>query len=67
MLIDLELNTADFSAVYKADNGQEYECFNLDKENTLILVSGYNVKINKKKHHYGAFIYCTELSQIRSG
>jgi len=47
MLIDLELNTADFSAVYKADNGQEYMCFNLDKENTLILVSGYNVKIRQ--------------------
>ena len=47
MLIDLELTTAEFSAVYKADNGQEYECFNLDKENTLILVSGYNVKIRQ--------------------
>lgn len=47
MLAELELSTADFSAMYKAENGQEYECFNLDKENTLILVSGYNVKIRQ--------------------
>lgn len=29
MLIGLNLPTADFSAVYKADNNQEYRCFNL--------------------------------------
>lgn len=47
MLTELGLNTADFSAMFKAANGQEYQCFNLDKENTLILVSGYNVKIRQ--------------------
>jgi phage antirepressor YoqD-like protein len=45
MLSALEKDTADFSAVYKASNGQEYEHFVLDKEHTLILVSGYNIKL----------------------
>jgi len=45
MLSALEKDTAEFSAVYKAANGQEYEHFVLDKEHTLILVSGYNIKL----------------------
>lgn len=47
MLEHLELSTQQFCGVYKASNGQTYECFNLDKENTLILISGYNVKIRQ--------------------
>ena len=45
MLSALEKDTAEFSAVYKAANGQDYEHFVLDKEHTLILVSGYNIKL----------------------
>lgn len=48
MLESLDLTTAEFSAVYKADNGQEYECFNLPKRETLILVSGYDVVTRAK-------------------
>lgn len=36
MLNELSLSTADFSVMYKADNGQEYECFNLPKRECLI-------------------------------
>lgn len=41
--------TADFSAArfegtYKS-RGKEYQCFNLDKEHTLCLVSGYSVQM----------------------
>ena len=48
MLEQLEINMAEFSAVYKASNGQRYECFNLNKELSLTLVAGYNVKLRHK-------------------
>ena len=45
MLEELEIPTPEFSGVYKADNKQTYECFNLPKNLTLALVSGYSVKL----------------------
>ena len=44
MLKELKIDTAQFSAVYKSDNGQQYDCFNLPKRECDILVSGYEVK-----------------------
>jgi len=45
MLEGLEIDTAEFSAMYKADNKQMYEKFNLPKRECFILVSGYNLKL----------------------
>ena len=45
MLEELGLATPEFSGVYKADNKQKYECFNLPKRECFILVSGYNLKL----------------------
>lgn len=43
MLEQLKIPTAQYCAVYKADNGQSYECFELDEELTLTITSGYSV------------------------
>lgn len=45
MLEVLEIDTAQFSAMYKADNKQMYEKFNLPKRECFILMSGYNLKL----------------------
>ena len=45
MLEDLGIDSADFSAQYKDSTGRSLPCFNLDKELTLTLVAGYNVKL----------------------
>lgn len=41
MLNELSLSTADFSVMYKADNGQEYELFNLPKQIADFLLNRY--------------------------
>jgi hypothetical protein len=45
MLEELNLRTADFSAVRKAGNNREYEVFNLDERLTINLVGGYELKL----------------------
>jgi phage antirepressor YoqD-like protein len=45
MLIDLGNDTADFSAMYKAGNGQSYECFNLPRRECDLLLMGYSAKV----------------------
>jgi hypothetical protein len=41
----LGILTPEFSGVYRADNGQSYEMFNLPKDLTLTLVSGYDIAL----------------------
>ena len=48
MLVELEINSADFSAEYKDSTGRTLPAFNLPKRETLILVSGYNVGMRAK-------------------
>jgi len=48
MLSELGLNAPDFSGTYKTSQGNTYECFNLPKRESLILVSGYNVTMRAK-------------------
>ncbi|MBX9866060.1 MAG: Rha family transcriptional regulator [Burkholderiales bacterium] len=48
MFEQLDISSADFSAVYKASNGKMNPCFNLDKEMSLTLVTGYNVTLRHK-------------------
>lgn len=48
MLEQLEIQPPEFSGRYKAGNGQMQPCFNLDKEMSLTLVTGYNVKLRHK-------------------
>lgn len=45
MLFELELRTADFSAVYKNQQHKDMPCFNLPERETMILVSGYSIKM----------------------
>jgi hypothetical protein len=47
MMNDLEINSADFSAEYKDSSGKTNRMYRLDKELTLTLVSGYNVKLRQ--------------------
>jgi len=43
MLNQLELDSADFSAQYKDSTGRTLPAFNLPKDLTITLVSGYSV------------------------
>ena len=45
MLSEIELNAPDFLGTYKTTQGNEYPCFYLPKRETIILVSGYNIKM----------------------
>ena len=45
---ELEIQPADFSAQYKDSTGRALPMFNLDEEQTMILASGYNVKLRQK-------------------
>ncbi len=45
MLEELKIDAAKFSATYKTGRNNTYECFNLPKRETLILVSGYSASM----------------------
>lgn len=45
MLEDLDLHSAEFSAQYKDATGRALPVFNLPKRESIILVSGYNIKM----------------------
>lgn len=48
MLSDLGLHAPDFSGTYTTERGNAYDCFNLPKRETLILVSGYSVELRAR-------------------
>jgi len=48
MLNELDIQSPEFSGDYKDDRGRTYECFNLPKRETLILISGYSVKMRTR-------------------
>lgn len=48
MLESLEIQSPDFLGDYKDSKGRTYQCFNLPKRETLILVSGYNIQLRAK-------------------
>ena len=45
MLNQLEIQSAQFWADYKDSKGRTYQCYHLPKDETLCLVSGYNVQM----------------------
>lgn len=45
MFEQLKIQSADFSADYQDSLGRTYPCFNLDKDLSICLVSGYNVQL----------------------
>lgn len=48
MLSELNIDAPQFRGTYKTSQGNEYECFNLPKRETLILVSGYRLELRAK-------------------
>ena len=48
MLSELGLDAPEFSGTYRTDRGNEYECFNLPKSETMILVSGYSIPMRAR-------------------
>mgnify|MGYP000712219339 CR=1 FL=1 len=48
MLNELGLDAPGFSGTYRTDRGNEYECFNLPKRETMILVSGYSIPMRAR-------------------
>lgn len=48
MLAELGKNAPEFSGTYKSERGNTYLCFNLPKDLTLTLVSGYSVALRHR-------------------
>lgn len=48
MFNELGIDAPEFSGTYMTGRGNSYECFNLPKRETLILVSGYSVALRAK-------------------
>ena len=48
MLNSLNIESAVFAADYKDSKGRTYQCYNLPKRETLILVSGYSVAMRSR-------------------
>lgn len=48
MLIELNIQPAEFSADYQDDKNRTYECFNLPRRECDILIAGYSIKYRAK-------------------
>jgi phage antirepressor YoqD-like protein len=51
MLAELEIDSAGFSAQYKDGSGRSLPCFNLDRELTETLLTGYSAKMRRAVIH----------------
>lgn len=45
MIDELKINAPEISGTYKTSQGNEYQLFNLNKELTFTLISGYSIKL----------------------
>ena len=48
MFVELEIDSADYSAQYRDSTGRSLPCFNLDRELTETLLTGYSAKLRRK-------------------
>ena len=57
----LEIDAPSFRAVYLAGNGEERPLFNLPKDLTTTLVSGYSIPMRHASWTYGSHVWCDAM------